>query len=50
MNVPEVLKEDFYNSLLAALAIPEKKQLETTYLEFEVKRSGNRHFLAKEIE
>lgn len=49
-NEAAVLKEDFYNSLLAAFTIPEiKKQLETMNLQFDVKRSGNRHFLAKGI-
>lgn len=49
-NEAAVLKEDFYNSLLAAFTIPEiKKQLKTMNLQFEVKRSGNRHFLAKGI-
>lgn len=43
-----ILKEDFYNSLLAAFTIQEiKQQLETVGLEFEVKRLGERHFLAK---
>jgi ubiquinone/menaquinone biosynthesis C-methylase UbiE len=49
-NEAEVLKEDFYNSLLAAFTITEiKQQLKTTGLDFEVGEFGTRHFLVKGI-
>ncbi len=49
-NEAEVLKEDFYNSLLAAFTITEiKQQLNTTGLDFEVGKFGFRHFLVKGV-
>jgi ubiquinone/menaquinone biosynthesis C-methylase UbiE len=49
-NEAEILKEDFYNSLLAAFEINEvKQQLEETELHFEVGKFGSRHFLVKGV-
>ena len=47
-NEAEILKEDFYNSLLAAFTVSEiKQQLKTVGLEFKVEQFGQRHFLAR---
>ena len=46
-NEPEVLKEDFYNSLLAAYRVDEvKAQLEASGLsQLQVKAVSDRHFI-----
>ena len=45
---PEILKLDFYNSLLAAFTINEiKEQIERTNLVYQIDKLGDRHFIAK---
>lgn len=45
-NEPEVLKTDFYNSLLAAFTMDEiKEQLEISGLKYKMERLGDRHFV-----
>lgn len=47
-NEQEILKLDFYNSLLAAFTIEEiKAQLERTRLNFHIDMLGERHFIVK---
>lgn len=43
---PEILKTDFYNSLLAAFTLEEiRHQLQKSRLEFRIKTLGGRHFV-----
>ncbi|MBT3206796.1 MAG: class I SAM-dependent methyltransferase [Bacteroidetes bacterium] len=45
---PEVLQEDFYNSLLAAFTFDEvKEQMERANLNYQIDNLGDRHFIAK---
>jgi 2-polyprenyl-3-methyl-5-hydroxy-6-metoxy-1,4-benzoquinol methylase len=47
-NEPEILKIDFYNSLLAAYTIDEiKQQLETIKLPYRIEKLGKYHFMVK---
>ena len=47
-NEAEILKTDFYNSLLAAFTIKEiKQQLKTAKLKLKVEKIGSRHLLVK---
>lgn len=47
-NEPEVLKTDFYNSLLASYTINEiESQLSKTRFEYRISPLGNRHFIAR---
>lgn len=47
-NEPEILKIDFYNSLLAAFTMDEiNEQLAKTNLTHRIERLGNRHFVVK---
>ena len=44
----EVLKLDFYNSLLAAFTVDEiKEQLSQTRLSYQIRKLGERHFMVK---
>lgn len=45
---PEVLKLDFYNSLLAAFTMEEmESQLQNTHFKYHIDRLGDRHFILK---
>lgn len=47
-NEPEILKADFYNSLLAAFTVNEiKKQLKKTRFNYHIDILGDRHFIIK---
>ena len=47
-NEPEILKLDFYNSLLAAFTIEEiKAQIKKTSLNYRIDKLGERHFIVR---
>jgi len=47
-NEPDVLKMDFYNSLLAAFTIDEiKQQIGNTSFNYHIEKLGDRHFIIK---